>query len=85
MSNQFTRRDFLKISAASSFSLAGGCSALGGFKSRQDIHADMILTNGRITTLDKLRPQVSAIAIKDGNFLAVGTEKEVMAYRGSTF
>ena len=83
MSNQFTRRDFLKIGAASSFSLLGGCCTLGGSKSRQDIHADMILTNGRITTLDELRPHVSAIAIKDGCFLAVGTEREVMTYRGN--
>ncbi len=39
---------------------------------------DLILKNGRITTLWNERPSATAIAIKDGRFLLVGTENEVM-------
>jgi predicted amidohydrolase YtcJ len=39
---------------------------------------DLILHNGRFTTLDRTNPTASAVAIKDGRFLAVGREQEVM-------
>ena len=45
---------------------------------------DVVFYNGRITTLDRARPQASAVAIKDGRFVAVGTDAEVMALAGST-
>lgn len=45
-------------------------------------NADMILINGRITTMDEHRTFVSAVAIKDGCFIDAGTDKEIMAYRG---
>jgi predicted amidohydrolase YtcJ len=44
--------------------------------------ADTILRNGRITTLDRTRPQATALAIKDGLFAAVGEEADVMALQG---
>ncbi|GAB4381208.1 MAG: amidohydrolase [Elainellaceae cyanobacterium] len=44
--------------------------------------ADLILVNGKITTQADRAFFADAVAIKDGIFLAVGTEKEVMAYRG---
>jgi len=40
---------------------------------------DLILTNARITTLDRENPQAQAVAIRGGKFLAVGTEQEVRA------
>lgn len=42
-----------------------------------DLHPDLILFNGKITTLDKLRPEVSAIAIKDGVISATGSDDEI--------
>src|SRR4028119_903625 len=51
--------------------------------SSNDLTVDTIITNGRIATQDERRSFASATAIKDGRFIAVGTEKEVMAYRGS--
>lgn len=45
--------------------------------------ADLILHNGRFTTLDRGNPTASAVAVKDGVFLAVGSEAEVMAHAGS--
>ncbi len=47
-------------------------------------NADMILFNGRIATMDKKNPFVSAVAIKGEHIVAIGTEKEVMRYRNST-
>ncbi|MET0279679.1 MAG: amidohydrolase [Steroidobacteraceae bacterium] len=44
--------------------------------------ADLILLNARITTLDPARPSAQALAIKDGKVLAVGTEREVLAFAG---
>ncbi|CAO3358339.1 amidohydrolase [Azospirillum palustre] len=40
---------------------------------------DLVLVNAKVTTLDRANPQASAIAIRDGRFLAVGTEAEARA------
>src|SRR5712692_2496424 len=44
--------------------------------------ADLILFNGKITTLDRPNPEAQAVAIRDGRFTAVGTEREVMTHAG---
>ena len=44
--------------------------------------ADLILYNGRIATQDDRRSVVEAVAIRDGKFLAAGTDREAMALRG---
>lgn len=44
--------------------------------------ADLILHHGLITTLDPTNPNSTAVAIKDGLFLAVGHDKEVMEFAG---
>src|SRR2546423_4271157 len=38
--------------------------------------ADLVLTNGRIYTVDNARPVVSAIAVRDGRVLFVGSDAE---------
>src|SRR5918997_5170120 len=45
--------------------------------------ADIILFNGRITTLDRQNPEVTAVAIVDGRFVAVGLDREVMPLGGT--
>ncbi|MFD0849345.1 amidohydrolase [Sphingosinicella xenopeptidilytica] len=40
---------------------------------------DIIITNARVTTLDRENPSAEAVAIRDGKFLAVGSEQEVRA------
>jgi len=45
--------------------------------------AETIITGGRIATMDRMRPFVSATAIKDGRFIAVGTDDEMMALKGA--
>ncbi|GJJ81141.1 amidohydrolase [Pasteurella canis] len=39
---------------------------------------DLIFYNGKITTLNRAQPVAQAVAIKDGKFLAVGSDAEVM-------
>src|SRR5690606_17047999 len=40
---------------------------------------DIVFHNGLITTLDRANPTATAVAIKDGKFLAVGTDSEILA------
>src|SRR5437762_10680452 len=58
--------------------MLGGCSM-----AEKNIQPDLILRNGRIATQDERRSFASAVAIKDGRFLAVGTNTEVMPYKGA--
>ena len=44
---------------------------------------DTILFNGRITTQDAKKPEVKAIAVKDGLVSAIGTDDEVLALADS--
>src|SRR5258706_7284971 len=43
-------------------------------------HAELILLNAKITTLDRQHPAASAVAIRDGRFLAVGDDVDVMRH-----
>jgi len=44
---------------------------------------DLILHNGRFTTLDRTNPTASAVAIKDGRFVRVGRAEDVLPLAGS--
>ena len=44
--------------------------------------ADLILFNGKVTTLDRSNPQAEAVAIKDGKVLFAGAAPEAMAMAG---
>jgi predicted amidohydrolase YtcJ len=46
--------------------------------------ADIILRNGRFITLDRSNPTASAVAVRDGLFVAVGDERTVMPLAGPT-
>ncbi|AOF92925.1 amidohydrolase [Sinorhizobium sp. RAC02] len=74
-----TRRNFLGATAAA---LTLGSAATQAQQESRSMTADLILHNGRFTTLDRSNPQASAVAIADGTFLAVGDEREVMALAG---
>ena len=45
---------------------------------------DLILYNGRVTTLDRSNPTATAVAIRDGKFAAVGSDVEVLLLAGSS-
>lgn len=43
---------------------------------------DLILHNGRFTTLDRANPAATAVAIAAGRFVAVGNDADVMPLAG---
>lgn len=46
-------------------------------------HPDLILHNGRFTTLDRSNPTAQAVAVTDGRFSAVGRDEDIMPLAGS--
>jgi len=54
----------------------------GAAAQAQDGTVDLILFNGRITTLDRQNPQAQAIAIRGDRFVAAGTGQDVMRLAG---
>ncbi|MBP0588138.1 amidohydrolase [Paraburkholderia sp. LEh10] len=51
--------------------------------SASGIQPDLILHNGRFTTLDRSNPTATAVAIADGRFVAVGSDADVMPLAGT--
>ncbi|MEM8622500.1 MAG: amidohydrolase [Pseudomonadota bacterium] len=45
--------------------------------------ADLVLLNGRITTMDPARPEATALAVRDGVFTAVGSDDEIRPLIGA--
>ncbi|MBT9369858.1 amidohydrolase [Rhizobium sp. CSW-27] len=79
-----TRRAFIggASSLASLQLLAARSAASAASTGDVSMSADLLLHHGLITTLDRTKPAASAVAIKDGVFIAVGTDQEVMAHAG---
>ncbi|WP_139812134.1 amidohydrolase family protein, partial [Ensifer aridi] len=79
-----TRRSFL--GAASSLALPALFSPASAADPQSTGDAsmtpDLILHRGLITTLDRANPAASAVAIKDGRFLAVGDDRTIMGLAG---
>lgn len=79
-----TRRTFLGAASSFAFSnLFSPANAADPIKTgAASMHADIVFHNGLITTLDRANPNATAVAVKDGLFLEVGTDSEVMALAG---
>ena len=45
------------------------------------VSADMIITNGRVISMNPAQPHAEALAIANGRILAVGTNSEISTYR----
>ena len=46
--------------------------------------ADLVLRGGRIATMDAARSWASALAVRDGRIVAVGTDREIAAFIGTS-
>ncbi|BAP31409.1 amidohydrolase 3 [Chryseobacterium sp. StRB126] len=46
--------------------------------------ADLIVTNGKITTMDDKNPEVQAVAIKDHKIFRTGTNTQILKLKGSS-
>ena len=44
--------------------------------------ADLIYSGGKIVTVDDLKPEAEAVAVKGGKIIAVGYRDEVMKFKG---
>jgi len=80
-----TRRGFLGAASALALpNLFSPARAVNPASTSGDkpMSADLILHNGLLTTLDRTNPNATAVAIKDGKFLAVGQEQEIIAHAG---
>src|SRR5687768_16599043 len=87
MTHRSTRRQFLgEAGAAAAAAMAlGGCAAMG----RRDANApaveddaDLVLLNGTVTTMDSARPHASAVAVRGGRFAAVGSNADILKFKG---
>lgn len=67
------------VAAIAATSLAGCVQSQTGVSA---MTADIILVNGRFTTLDRGNPDPQAVAIRDGKFLSVGDERDIRALAG---
>ena len=45
-------------------------------------HADILITNARVITMDKAKPFAEAVAVKGNTILRVGSTAELAAFRG---
>ncbi|MGB5334110.1 MAG: amidohydrolase, partial [Woeseiaceae bacterium] len=79
-----SRRKFLGYSGA----LAGSAvlTGVGALPARAAgrAPADLILTDANIITLDPVKPKAEAIAIRDGLVQAVGSNRDVLGFEGSS-
>ncbi len=75
---RFRRRDILATTTALVLGLRAGAT----LAQETPMHPDLILVNGRFTTLDRANPNPEAVAITDGMFSAVGEARDILAARG---
>ena len=61
-------------------SFVSGFSALSA--TEDGLMADLVLFNGKIFTVDAAKPWATAVAIRDGKFVAVGKDEEVKRLAG---
>ena len=84
MHRELSRRAFLQMGATGA---AAGLAATinpSGLSAQPATGADLIVFNGRMATQDARRSFASAVAIREGRFVAVGTDADIMTYRGDT-
>lgn len=82
--HRVTRRRFLGSGAAAlpaGFVLATSVRASGSGPGA-GLAADLIVTGGRVLTMDPVRPRASALAVRGDRLLAVGDDEEIEALAG---
>ena len=71
-------RKFIPLTAAMVLSACGGGEPAAVSPPVET--ADAIFTNGKVYTVDESQPWVEAFAIKDGKFMAIGSNEEITAF-----
>ncbi len=60
----------------------GGLAVAAFGRAQKPAPADLVLTNGRIVTLDPAKPEVQALAVRGDRIEALGTVQEIAAFIG---
>jgi predicted amidohydrolase YtcJ len=90
--SKVTRKTFLGFGAALAGVSALDRSGLGAFTGAQaqpaagagpGVTADLVVTNARVLTVDPSMPRAEAFAIKDGRFIAVGSNADIRNLAGT--
>ena len=53
-------------------------------RAQAEAPADLVLTNGKVVTVDEKVPEARAIAVRSGKIIAVGTERDIKRYIGGS-
>lgn len=78
-----TTARFLPVSTALAVALAwGAASAAAQAQPKSQGAADLVVTNAAIYTVNAKQPWATAVAVKDGKFVAVGSDKQVQRWVG---
>ena len=64
------------------FGVSSLCLTLGACQSGPDIHADLVVLNGNVVTVDDARPRVEAFAVLAASFVAVGSTSDIEPWVG---
>lgn len=70
-----SRKEFLGLGATAAAGLSAGCAP--GGSPDPSAAPDLVLVNGRVLTQDDANPSATAFAVKDGRFIAVGSDADV--------
>src|SRR5437899_1059237 len=82
MHRELSRRAFLQAGAMGVAAGLAATLAPRGLAAQPTAGADLVVFNGRMATQDERRSFASAVAIRAGRIVAVGTDADIMAYRG---
>lgn len=87
--SQQTRRQFLSEVAGAGVATAalaslGGCATSSTSASRapSPSEPDLIIHNGSLATMDAALPRASAVAVRNGRFVAVGSDADILKLKG---
>ena len=72
--SEISRKNFLGLGTVAAAGLASGCATS---TTPSSLAPDLILVNGSVLTQDPDLPTASAVAIKNGRFVAVGSDADV--------
>src|SRR5499427_7283996 len=85
MKDRRSRRDFLELTAgavAATFGSPWVSRTVAAVAGAEAGNADLVVLNAKVYTVDSRMPKAEAFAVKNGRFIAVGTNEEVRGIRG---
>jgi predicted amidohydrolase YtcJ len=84
MKERHTRRTFMGLTGGTVAALGTPwfSTTVGAVQAAESGHADLVVTNAKVYTVDQRMPRAEALAVKNGRFIAVGTNSEMSGLIG---